>query len=90
MKLLTAKYEGLTTPAGNFTKVAVTIQNEEGVLQSGVLMFENDGRDLEVVGLDQEYVVSHIDDIYGDEAQLAMLEAELEKGQKDFDKRPVP
>ena len=87
MKLLTAKYEGLTTQ-GNFSIIAVTIENEQGRVQSGKLMFENDGRDLDVEGLDAEYVTAHIEDVYGDDAQLAMLEAELEKGSKDYDNRP--
>lgn len=80
MKIHSAKYDGLDDP---FTRVKVEV-TLAGKRQEGVLLFENDGRDMETEGLDFETVVDELDALYEDEESMKLLEAELEKGSKEY------
>jgi len=84
MKIHSAQYDGIEE-CWTRIKVACTLA---GKRQEGVLLFENDGRDMESEGLSPEPLMpefsEELDELYADEPSMKLLESELEKGSKEY------
>jgi len=84
VKILSAKYDGIEE-CWTRVKVVCTLA---GKRQEGVLLFENDGRDMESEGLHPKAMTpefaEELDELYADEPSMDLLEPELAKGSLEY------
>jgi len=81
MKIVSATYAGLERP---FTKVKVAVQFEDGTVDEGTILFENEGRDIDFEGFkDGDRVSEAFPDL--DEADWDKIEKPVKEGMVEYD-----
>ena len=82
MKLVKADYVGLVD--GIWTKVAIEL--EDG--RKGVILFENDGRDIEIESEDFTYH-ELADPLFNSDENMSILESAIAEGTRAYEELPL-